>query len=349
MRRAYATWFITLAATAAAAGGCGGGDDDGGDAATGGTAPTSAVGTSSTTTAGAGGGGATSGAGGATSGAGGQPFVDPIAGIDPPTAIDTDYEFTEGTAWVPSESLLFFSDIPADEIYTVDENDTVTLWTGSSNGTNGNALAEDGTMISCEQSPPRVVRRTNYGDPSAVQVVADTYNGLSFNRPNDVIVRGDGHLYFTDPNYAGAQSQPFQGVYHVTPDGTVNLVDDAMDKPNGIALSPDETILYVTDAARDELWAFDVTSDGSVAGGSKRKLADTNGVPDGFAVDDQGYLYLTTDAGIDVHAPDGSPFGNIPVPQQPANCTFGGSDRRTLYITARSGVYKVRVNVPGRP
>jgi gluconolactonase len=120
-----------------------------------------------------------------------------------------------------------------------------------------------------------------------------------------------------------------------------------MDKPNGIALSPDESRLYVTDAAMSELWAFDVMADGSTA--NKTKLADTSNGPDGFGVDDQGYLYLSTAAGIDVHAPDGTFFGNIPVPEHPTNCAFGGADRRTLFITAQTSLYEVSVNVPGLP
>lgn len=332
--------------------GCGDDEGSGGSSSTGGsgTGGSGADGGAGATGTGGSGAMATGGNGGA-GGSGGTPFVDPLAGIDPVTEISTGHTFTEGTVWMPAQSLLYFSDIPNNEIWTVDESDVVTLWTGSSNGTNGNGLDVDGSMLSCEQSQNRLVRHTDPGNPSAIEVIASQYNGTDLNRPNDVIVHDNGQIYFTDPDYGGPYPLGFQGVYRVDVDAgnDVILIDDTMDKPNGIALSPDQTTLYVTDAAMAELWSFDLNADGSVVDGSKVKLADTNGSADGFAVDDQGYLYLTTTAGIDVHAPDGSLFGNIPVPTQPANCTFGGADRRTLYITARENVYRVTLNVPGLP
>ncbi|MEZ4439834.1 MAG: SMP-30/gluconolactonase/LRE family protein [Polyangiaceae bacterium] len=329
---------------------CGGGDTTStGSGGSGG----SGAGTSSSGGSGATGGAAAAGGnGGMGTGAGGEggsPFVDPLAGVGSVAAVSNGHQFTEGPVWLPAQGLLYFSDIPDEEVFTLDEANTLATWTTTSGGTNGNALDVDGSLISCVQLDKRVIRHTDPQNPAAIEVVADQYGGLPFNRPNDAIVRSDGSVYFTDPNYSGSQSQPFQGVFHVAPSGSVSLVDDAMDKPNGIALSPDETVLYVTDAGSAELWTFAIASDGSVTPGSKAKLADTSPGPDGFAVDDQGYLYLSTAAGIDVHAPDGTLFGNLPVPQQPANCTFGGSDRRTLYITARQGLYAIHLNVPGLP
>lgn len=328
-------------------GACGG--DDASATSTGGSGGVGGTGgTGVGVTGGSGGSGGTGGGVGGTGGA----FVDPLEGIDAVTEISSGHSFTEGTAWFPDQQRLYFSDIPDDEIFTVATDDTVATWTTQSAGTNGNGLDIDGSMISCEQGNRRLVRRTDFGAPTNVEVIVDAYQGMALNRPNDVVVRSDGQMYFTDPNYSTPnQELPFQGVFWVDPTNgnAITLVDDTMDKPNGIGLSPDESVLYVTDAAENELWAFDVNADGSIADGSRQKLADTNNTPDGFAVDDQGYLYLTTSEGIDVHAPDGSLFGNIPVPEQPANCAFGGTDRRTLYITARSGVYRVALNVPGLP
>lgn len=330
---------------------CGG--DDGATSTSGTGAGAAGAGGSGAGGSGAGGSGTGGmGAGGGTGGSGGMAFVDPLEGIGAVTLISGGHTFSEGTAWFPDQQLLYFSDIPDDEIFAVAADGTVTPWTTMSAGTNGNGLDVDGSMISCEQGNRRLVRRSDFNTPTSVEVIVDAYQGMALNRPNDVIVRSDGQLYFTDPNYGTPnQELPFQGVFWVDPSNgnAITLIDDVMDKPNGIGLSPDETVLYVTDAAQDELWAFDVNADGSIVDGSKTKLADTSSTPDGFAVDDQGYLYLTTAAGIDVHAPDGSLFGNIPVPEQPANCAFGGSDRRTLYITARTGLYEVVVNVPGKP
>jgi gluconolactonase len=316
------------------------------------TTTSSGSGASSTTgtggTGGVGGSGTGGSAAGGMGGMGGTIFVDPIAGIEAVEELSTGYQFTEGPAWFESEQVLRFSDIPNSAIHEVSSNDSVSLWRSPTGNSNGIAVDPQGRVVMCEGGARQVTRVD--GDPNAATTLVDDYLGDRLNAPNDVIVRSDGTLYFTDPDYglqANDKDLAFQGVFRLEGDGTLHLVDDAMDKPNGIALSPDEASLYVTDAAQNELWRFDIAADGSTS--NKTKLADTNATPDGFAVDDQGYLYLTTAAGIDVHSPDGALFGNVPVPLQPANCTFGGADRRRLYITARESVFAVELNVPGLP
>lgn len=296
-----------------------------------------------------GGGGTTPAGGNGTGGEGGSfEGVDPIAGIGQVTQIQGGFEFTEGPVWLADLGVLRFSDIPATDILELDPlSGEITVWRADSQGTNGNAVAPNGDMLMCEHLGRRVSRSPADAAPAPV-TVASEYQGDSFNSPNDVIMRSDGNIYFTDPTYGlgGGQAElPFRGVFRF--DGTtVTLVDDSFGQPNGIALSPDETKLYVSDSQDGGLMVFDVAADGSTGAGTE--LIDAS-PSDGMAVDDAGNLYLTTGAGVEVYKSDGTAWGVIPVPEQPANCTFGGSNRRTLFITARTGLYSVELNVPGLP
>ncbi|NUP12803.1 MAG: SMP-30/gluconolactonase/LRE family protein [Polyangiaceae bacterium] len=272
-----------------------------------------------------------------------------MEGIGDVTTISDEFDFTEGAVWVPALGVVRFSDIPNNRIHELDPGSgEITIWREPSNNTNGNGLAPDGDIVMCEHSGRRVSRSPATGPVDATSV-ADTYEGMQFNSPNDVIIRSDGQVYFTDPTYGlegGNQEIPFQGVFRVDLQGDVHLVGDEYGQPNGIALSPDETKLYVTDSQDGGLYVYDVAADGAT--GERTLLIDAE-PSDGMAVDDAGNLYLTTGAGVEVYRADGTPWGVIVVPQQPANCTFGGADRRTLYITARTGFYAVALNVPGLP
>lgn len=327
------------------------GDDDGSGGA-GGTASTTTAAPSTTTT-----GGPTTGSmsspSSSSSGQGGTggsyEGVDPIAGIADVELVQGGFEFTEGTVWLPALGVLRFSDIPASTIHELDPGtDMISVWRNPSGNTNGNALAPNGDIVMCEHSGRRVSRSPSAGAPAPVLVAGD-YQGMTLNSPNDAIVRSDGQVYFTDPTYGlegGPQEIPWQGVYRVTTQGEVILVGDEYGQPNGIALSPDETKLYVSDSQDGGLFVYDVAADGST--GARMQLIDIGG-SDGMAVDDAGNLYLTTGAGVEVFRDDGTPWGVIDVPEVPANCTFGGADRKTLFITARTGLYRVELNVPGLP
>lgn len=271
-----------------------------------------------------------------------DPDVNPLDGIGPVTSVQGGFLFVEGPQWHDVDGLLFFSDIPADTIYQVD-GDTITELRSPSGNSNGLALDPDRNLLAAEHGGRRVSRDT--------ATVVDEYEGLRLNSPNDVVARSDGTIYFTDPPYGISDADrdlSFMGVFRV-PVGANQPVAEWMGplaaRPNGIALSPDESILYVADTADGMLRAWDVATDGSLS----NERVVTSDVPgaDGMAVDDVGNLFVTTSTGIRVFAPDGTPWGEIDVPEQPANCAFGGDDRRTLYITARTSLYRVALAGPG--
>jgi gluconolactonase len=184
--------------------------------------------------------------------------------------------------------------------------------------------------------------------------VADRFEGGRLNSPNDVVVKSDGTVYFTDPPYGirpEQREQPSNGVYRLRADGALDLVADDFERPNGLAFSPDETVLYIDDSAHRHVRAFDVRADGTLT--NSRILASMDhpqpGSPDGMKVDVEGNLYVAGATGVWVFEPSGACLGVIVPPERPSNCAWGGEDRRTLYITAQTSLYRVRVLVPGVP
>lgn len=272
-------------------------------------------------------------------------FPDPIQGVAPATLVKGGYQFLEGPQWLPAENKLVFSDVQGNRILQLTPPSTEpTDFRNPSAGANGNAIDKNGLLYTCEHTGKRVARRLANG---TVETAAGMFGGAQLNSPNDVIVRSDGTVYFTDPNYAG-NTQPKQNVFRLPPGGALAVVDDTLEKPNGIALSPDEKSLYVAVASAKTVRKYAVSADGSTGAGATF-VTTTGTSPDGIAVDDAGNLYAATSVGVEVFKPDGTRVGAITVPMQPANLAFGGADRRTLYVTARTGPYSTRVNVPGPP
>ena len=355
LKRALSLGLITTTFLLA---GCGDGDS------TGGTTSTSGSGTSGSGTSGSGGegGSGTSGSGGAggsgTSGSGGAGGsgsggegggvmnVDPLVGAGTVEMVQANFMFTEGPQWNPATKTLLFTDIPASRIYEHTPGAGITVFREPTANTNGLALDPAGLLVACEHSGRRVARTLANG---TIVPVADAFEGKKLNSPNDVIVRKDGSVYFTDPPYGlpdpGQSELGFFGVFRVAPGGKVEAIAKDMKRPNGIALSPDENTLYVVDTENGELRVYPVNADGSV--GASSKLATTSPNPDGMAVDAKGNLFITTKVGVEVYSPTGKLYGAIPVPEQPSNCAFGGADRKTLYITARTGLYRVTLQNPG--
>jgi gluconolactonase len=244
---------------------------------------------------------------------------------------------------------LLFSDIPANRIYRWTAESNIEVWREPTGNSNGLTLDREGRLIACEHTTRRVSRTEGDG---TVITLADQYQGKRLNSPNDVVVKSDGTIYFTDPPYGiepEEREQPCNGVYRILMDGTIELLIDDFDRPNGLAFSPDESILYVDDSPRRHVRAFDVQADGRLT--NSRILADLDhpqpGSPDGMKVDEAGHLFVTGATGIWVFEPDGTHLGVIVTPERPANCAWGDADRKSLYITARTSLYRIRVKVPG--
>jgi gluconolactonase len=265
-----------------------------------------------------------------------------------PEQIATGFKFTEGPVWHP-DGYLLFSDIPANRIIKWMPDGKPETFRHPSGNSNGLTYDRQGRLIACEHGNRRVSRTEPDG---TITVLANQYQGKRLNSPNDAVVKSDGNIYFTDPPYGvdeEARELDFQGVYRIAPDGTLTMLIDDFDRPNGLAFSPDEKTLYIDDSARRHVRAFNVLEDGTLANG--RVLVDMAiaepGVPDGMKVDTKGNLYVTGAGGTWVVSPTGKHLGTIVTPELPANCAFGDSDNKTLYITARTSVYRVRLKTEG--
>lgn len=271
--------------------------------------------------------------------------------------------FTEGPVWRGTS--LLFSDIPNKRIVRwrrLPEGPELTTYaTGMSNGL---TLDRQGHVLAAEHDGRRVSR---VADNGARTVLADQFQGKRLNSPNDIVVKSDGAVYFTDPPYGVQPStpgmprpenwwtapivgkeQPCNGVYRLLPDGTLHLLVEDFALPNGLAFSPDESILYIDDSARKHIRAFDVRPDGTLT--NSRVLldmaSDDPGVPDGLKVDLQGNVFCTGPGGVWVCRPDGTLLGRIVVPELPANLAWG-EDGSVLFLTARTSVYRLPTRTRG--
>ena len=255
-----------------------------------------------------------------------------------------DFQFLEGPVWVPARKELLFSDIPASKIYRYKDG-KFSVFREPSHQANGNTLDPQGRLVTCEHETRRVSRTEPDG---AVVPLATHYEGKRLNSPNDVVCRRDGSVYFSDPPYAVKPEQrelDFQGVFRVSPDGKlVALAVRDFVKPNGLAFSPDEKLLYIADTELGHVRAFDAQPDGSIA--NSRVFCKVER-PDGMRVDVKGNLYVCGMKSVKIFNPDGKKTGEITLPQRPANVAFGDPDRQTLYICARTGLYRARVRTRG--
>ncbi len=257
-----------------------------------------------------------------------------------------DFQFLEGPVWVLARNELIFSDIPASRIYRyAPATNSFSVFREPSGQANGNALDPQGRLVTCEHENRRISRMEADG---TVVPLATHYEGKRLNSPNDIVCRSDGGVYFSDPPYgvkAELRELDFQGVFRVSPDGkTLTLLVRDFIKPNGLAFSPDEKILYIADTEVGHIRAFDVNADGTIT--NSRVFCKVER-PDGFRVDIKGNLYISAVKSVEIFDRTGKKFGEITLPQRPANVAFGDPDRKTLYICARTGFYKARVAIPG--
>jgi gluconolactonase len=265
--------------------------------------------------------------------------------------------FTEGPLWHPTEGFLLWSDMPGDHLRRWSARDGVTTFRKPCNMSNGLTYDRQGRLLVCEHATSQVTRTEADG---RIVPLATHYQGKQLNSPNDIVCSPDGGIYFSDPPYGRAefygvkreQELGFQGVYRVGPDPThpVLLVDD-FDRPNGLCFSLDGRRLFINDTARKHIRLFDVREDGTLSGG--KVWAETTGsepgAPDGMKIDSAGNIYCCGPGGIHVFTPDAGCLGVIQVPEYTANMAWGDSDYRSLYITASTSVYRIRVKIPGGP
>jgi len=297
-----------------------------------------------------------------------DPAIDAIVPVDAVIEILAEgHEWTEGPVWVPALKSILYSDIPNNAIYRWSEGNKgnkTSIWlkpsgyTGEASregesGSNGLILDNEGRLLLAQHGDRRIARLEAPWDApeSNFMTLASDFQGKRFNSPNDVAVRSNGDIYFTDPPYGlehgmddPAKELDMQGVYRLATDGQVTLLTDELSRPNGIAFSPDEKTLYVanSDEKQAVIMAYDLLEDGSLANG--RIFFDTWG--DGLVVDQNGNVFQTGPGGVFVLGPDGKHLGMILTTQATANCTFG-DDGSTLYITADMYLLRIYLNVKG--
>jgi len=268
--------------------------------------------------------------------------------------LGTGFDFTEGPIWHPVEKHLTFSDMPGN-IMRRWQNGTIETFRQPSNMANGNAYDRKGRMVTCEHATSRVIRTNLDG---TIEVLASHYEGKELNSPNDVIVKSDGAIYFSDPDFGRLEyygllrekELDFQGVYRIDPgDNSLRLLIDDFGEPNGLCFSPDESLLYINDTANGHIRVFEVTVDGGIA--NDRLFAevtgDGDGAADGLKSDTEGNVYCTGPGGIHVFDTDGNALGVVLLPEPAANFGFGGQDFCDVFVTASTSLYRFRVKVPG--
>jgi len=261
----------------------------------------------------------------------------------------------EGPLWIAEDSDLLFNDINAARRIRYTPGAGVSVAMENTNQANGMTRDLQGRIVSAEHLTRRVTR---YEADGSLTVIANSFGGKRLLRPNDVVVKSDGAIYFTDPGGDAAPDQwdvTVAGVYRVSADlGTMSRVIDDMVRPNGLAFSPDESILYVGDSRRGHVRAYDLQANGTMAKETSRVFADLSGdepgVPDGFKVDIRGNVYCGGAGGLYIIDPEGKKLGRIVHGQAATtNVAFGGNDWRTIYFTTRSSLFSVDVKIPGVP
>jgi gluconolactonase len=279
--------------------------------------------------------------------------AEPIPGIGPAgevKQVQGGFMFTEGPA-CDAYGGVYFSDVAGNKIHKVDAKGELSTLLDPSNHTNGLMFNGAGRLVACEMDGRLIEIDVA---TKKVTVLADGYEGKRFNAPNDLVIDKAGGIYFTDPHFRAPMPLP-QGVrafYYRDPAGKVTRLGTVENAPNGVILSPDEKTLYVIPSLQAEMLAFAVEAPGKLGPrrtfcSLKQAEGQAGGGGDGLAVDTKGNLYITSKLGVQVFSPAGKLLGVIEFPEQPANCTFGGPENKTLYATARTSLYAVPMEATG--
>lgn len=271
-------------------------------------------------------------------------------------------EWGEGPVWLDAQQCVLWSDIPNNRLLRWSAADGMTVFRAPAEFTNGNYLDREGRLVSCSHGR-RAIERTEAD--GSVMVLVDRHGAGRLNSPNDLVVKSDGTIWFSDPpygiasdreGYAAPSEQAANHVFRFDPaSGRLDAVTALVEEPNGLAFSPDERLLYVSDTSaalradgggHHQIMVFDVVDGRGLANGRVFAVVEP-GLPDGFRVDASGWIYTSSQDGIQVYHPDGTRLGKIRVPEKVANCTFGGAGRNELYIAASSSLYRIRLNTCG--
>lgn len=282
-------------------------------------------------------------------------ILDQAAGLE---KVAAGFDFLEGPVWHPRYQSVIFSDILGNSIYSWRAESGVIKRNNHSYMANGNAYDHQGRLLTCEHATSRV-SRTNLGN-GEYEILATHYDGRQLNSPNDIVVKQDGTIYFTDPTSGRSAGYgvprepelPYAGVYRLDPESRdLTLLIDDFSKPNGLCFSIDERHLYINDTNRQHIRQFDLTADGGLANGRlfANLIGKRPGVADGMKIDQDGHVYSCGPGGIHLFATDGTPLGIILMPEKTANFVFGDADLQTLYITASTSLYRLRTLRPGWP
>lgn len=262
------------------------------------------------------------------------------------TQLETDLQFAEGPVWIPrGRGFLIFSDIPANELKQWTAEDGVSVFRKPSGNANGNALDAQGRLLSAEHGNRRISVTEADG---TVHTLADRFEGKRFNSPNDLAVKSDGTIWFTDPDYGVAKEAkelPGNFVFRLeTAKGQLTVLAKDFERPNGICFSPEEDRLYVADSGQPRhIRVFALAPNGTPTG-DREFCRIEKGAPDGIRCDANGRLFVAAGDGVHIYHPDGHRLGKFMMRETPANLAFGGLDGRTLFITARTSLYAIRLN-----
>lgn len=257
------------------------------------------------------------------------------------------HRFTEGPLWSKYIDGLLFCEVPSNMVLAYHSGKGLGKYLEQAGGASGLAYDAEGRLLIAEGKKRRIVR-LSANDDKKVEVLAERFEGKRFNGPNDIVVRKDGQVYFSDPAF-GAQSEvremDFHGVYHMSPKGELSLIAKPKGRPNGVTLSPNGRILYVANSDERKVYAYDLDSRGK-AGNERVFLAGLDGVPDGLRTDEKGNVYVAANH-VYIFSPLGKGLHTIHMGEKPSNMAFGDADRMTLYITAKTSVYRARMKVKG--